>query len=148
MARFYWWPDRLPPGFWDDAIEPSSSGDSLDEETPPPSLLPQKHRCPVCCLAYGRRGDLKLHVQIKHREFPDLPEAICLPRRTRVGKANLCPVDHCPSGFLRRSDLSRHFKKKHGMHIDAYEAEEKERGYTWDDFLTLGDTPATDNVTV
>jgi len=73
--------------------------------------------CPVpgCGLRYRRKGDLKVHTYVKHRDQPELPALISKPKSNKVGKKWCCPLPDCPSGYTRKSDLLKHISSKHGV---------------------------------
>jgi len=98
------------------ASSPSSSPHFDQRRKKTQGAQAQVFECPAqgCHLRYRRRGDLKIHVIIKHAEDPSLPAKVAPAKSSKVGKPYCCPHTDCPSGYARHSDLVRHLEKKHG----------------------------------
>src|SRR4051812_18854970 len=66
-------------------------------------------------LSSRRKGDLKTHVLIKHRDQAGLADLVSKSRSSKSGKPFNCPVPTCPSGYSRKGDLDRHVRKNHSI---------------------------------
>lgn len=68
---------------------------------------------PLTHLSPRSPGDLKCHLKNKHPAHISLMDSFIRARTSKEGKAFPCPIADCPSGYLRKKDLSRHLNAKH-----------------------------------